>query len=285
MVGRTLDTRPDSQQNVTESNYTVEMALIDKLVPGEFCWMELGTTDQNAAKHFYESLLGWKSNDFPMGPSEAYTIFNLNGRDCAAAYTLRKDQLEHHVPPHWMLYIATENADESSRRAGELGATVLAGPFDVGDKGRMSVVKDPTGAYFSLWQPKESIGIGVAGVDNAFCWADLNTPDRDGARKFYSALFGWKFEPGEGKDDSGYLHIKNGEHMIGGLPPAGMTPPGTPPHWMLYFQVADCDAAVTKLTGMGGRVYMPPTTIEGAGRMSVVTDQQGAGFSLFKLTM
>src|ERR1700678_4779213 len=107
------------------------MAIIEKLIPGSFCWMELATSDQSAGKQFYSSLFGWTANDFPMGPGGAYTIFQLNGRDCAAAYTLMKDQVEQGVPPHWGLYIAVESADESSKRAIELGAKVLAGPFDV----------------------------------------------------------------------------------------------------------------------------------------------------------
>src|ERR1035441_1343465 len=53
------------------------------------------------------------------------------------------DQFALGVPPHWGLYIAVTSADESAKRAIELGATVLAGPFDVMDKGRMSVVRDP----------------------------------------------------------------------------------------------------------------------------------------------
>ena len=43
------------------------MRLIDKYPAGSFCWIELGTTDQNAAKAFYGSLFGWTVNDFPMG--------------------------------------------------------------------------------------------------------------------------------------------------------------------------------------------------------------------------
>src|SRR5437879_5594293 len=42
------------------------MANIDRHEPGSFCWIELATTDPNAAKAFYASLFGWKSNDFPM---------------------------------------------------------------------------------------------------------------------------------------------------------------------------------------------------------------------------
>ena len=37
----------------------------------------------------------------------------------------------------------------------------------------------------------------------------------DAAKPFYEAVFGWQFVLGE-NDPSGYLHIKNREHFIGG---------------------------------------------------------------------
>src|SRR5579885_870186 len=113
------------------------MPNIEKHPAGSFCWIELGTTDQNAAKSFYSSVFGWEVNDFPMGPNEFYTMFKLEGRDAAACYTLRPDQKEHGVPAHWMIYVCVDNADESLNKAKDLGANVLAGPFDVYDFGRM----------------------------------------------------------------------------------------------------------------------------------------------------
>lgn len=261
------------------------MAIVEKLIPGSFCWMELATTDQNAAKQFYSSLFGWSSTDFPMGPAGVYTTFELKGQHCAAVYTLMKDHLAQGIPPHWMIYIGVTSADESTRRAIELGATVLEGPFEVMDKGRMSVVRDPTGAHFCLWQENTSKGIGIAGEANSFVWADLNTPDRDAARKFYSGLLGWKFVTGEGKDESTYWHIMNGERGIGGLPPVEFQPPGAPPHWMIYYMVSDCEASFAKAASLGAKTHVPPMTIEGTGKMAIIGDPQGAVFALFQPNM
>jgi predicted enzyme related to lactoylglutathione lyase len=149
----------------------------------------------------------------------------------------------------------------------------------------MSVIQDPTGAHFALWQGKQTPGIGIAGENNAFCWADVNVPDRDAAVKFYSALFGWKFMAGEGKDLSTYLHIMNGEQMIGGATPPEMLPPGVPPHWLVYYMVADCDRATAQATSLGAQICHGPMTIEGAGRMTILNDPQGAGFAIFQSMM
>ena len=145
----------------------------------------------------------------------------------------------------------------------------------------MAVFEDPTGAHISVWQPNKNRGFGIAGVPGTLCWADLMTGDVPRAAQFYSGLFGWKLE--KGKDGGPYLHIKNGEEFIGGVPPAGSAGPGVPPHWSLYFLVSNCDASAAKAAQLGARTLMPPTTLEGVGRMAVLADPQGAAFSIFQL--
>src|SRR5258706_7362493 len=132
------------------------MRHIERHAPGSFTWIELSTTDQNAAKSFYGSLLGWAPNDMPMGPGDFYTIFRVDGKDAAAAAALRPDQRERGVPAHWMIYIATESADKTADRAAQAGGTAIAPPFDGFTARRMAVIEDPTGAKFALWQAKKN---------------------------------------------------------------------------------------------------------------------------------
>jgi len=257
------------------------MTNIDKHPAGSFCWIELATSDQAAAKNFYGALFGWTPNDMPMGPGEFYTIFRLEGRDAAAGYTLRPDQRAQHVPPHWMIYIMVESVDDSAAKVLQLGGQVIVAPFDVMDAGRMAVIQDPTGAYFCLWQANHSKGIGISQVHGTLCWADLSTPDTKRASDFYTGLFGWQIFA-DPKDKSGYLHIKNGEQFMGGIPLAAHRPPGIPPHWLAYFQVDDVDVTANKAKDMGARLFLPPMSMEGVGRFSVIADPQGAAFAIFK---
>ena len=257
------------------------MANIDQTPAGNFVWLELATSDQDAAKRFYGELFGWTAQDFPMGENAVYTMLSLNGRLTGATFTLSEPERAAGLAPHWQLYIAVDDADATAQRAKELGAAVVHAPFDVMTFGRMGVFQDPTGAFFSVWQARDHKGIGVYGENGALCWADLMTVDRDRAAAFYGSLFGWGFSVGKDKDPGGYLHIRNGEQHIGGIPPSGIMPPGVPPHWLAYIQCADCEAYTKKATELGGRVLMPPMTIEGQLRFSVVTDPQGAVFALF----
>jgi uncharacterized protein len=258
------------------------MSQIDSHAPGSFCWLELASTDQTAAKSFYSSLFGWTPSDMPLGPDQFYTIFRLDGRDAAAGYTMFAEQRSQGIPPNWMLYISVASADDDAKRAKAAGATVLKDPFDVGESGRMAVLQDPTGAVFAVWQPNKHPGIGIAHVDGTLCWADLSTPDPQRAGRFYSNLFGWQLITEEEDPEHDYLHIKNGEHFIGGIPPAKFHNPKAPAHWLAYILTSNCDATADKAKQLGGSIYLPPTTVESVGRMAVVADPQGAVLALFQ---
>lgn len=256
------------------------MATIERHEPGSFCWVELGTTDQNAAKQFYGSLFGWQSMDFPMGPSGIYTIFQLNGQPVAAAYTLSPEMLEMHIPPHWMLYVEVENADATAAKVAPAGGKVLRGPLDAMEFGRMAVIQDPAGAVISIWQSKQHRGIGLEGVPGTLCWADFNSHEPEKATPFYEQVFGWQFSTAE-NDSSGYLHLNNNGKFIGGVPPMKNAPQKMPSHWLQYYLVENCDASAEKAKSMGARVWMGPMDIEKVGRFAVLSDPQGAAFALF----
>ena len=258
------------------------MPNIENHPPGNFCWIELATTDQAAAKNFYGKLFGWTVNDSPMGPNDFYSMFQLEGRSAAAAYTIRPEQRSQGVSPHWMIYVAVASADAAANRASQLGGKVLAPPFDVYDVGRMAVLQDPTGAVFSIWQGKKHKGTEITGVDGTLCWADLSTPDQERAGKFYSDLFGWKILKEDEDPSHNYFHIQNGEDFIGGIPPATHRGPNTPPHWLPYFTVSDCDAATAKAQQLGAKIHLPPMTMEEVGRWAVTADPQGAAFAIFQ---
>jgi predicted enzyme related to lactoylglutathione lyase len=259
------------------------MPNIDKHNNGDFCWFELGTTDQNGAKEFYSKLFGWSVNDFPMGPDGVYTTFQLQGRNTAAAYTLMKEQSAQGVPPHWGVYVQVASADDTAAKASQLGGTVLAPPFDVFDFGRMTAIRDPQSAVISAWQPKTHQGTGIGGVHGSVCWSELLTKDVAAAKQFYSGLFGWEMKVSRSGDF--YTELGNAGRSIGGL--MGIRPDmgPIPPNWGIYFLVDDIQKAVAKVGELGGAVVHPITDIPNVGPFAMVRDPQGAVFSLIKPQM
>jgi predicted enzyme related to lactoylglutathione lyase len=248
---------------------------------GSFCWLELGTTNQTAAKSLYSNLFGWSVEDMPMGPDMTYTIFRIGGRDAGGAYTLMKEQLDAHVLPHWMLYVNVASADASAAKAVTFGAKQIVAPSDIPNVGRFAILQDPTGAHIGILQHGQHRGMTVFGEEGALCWADLNTPDAEQASRFYANWLGWTFETGK----DGYRHIINGtskDDMIGGIPAQMQVPPGTPAHWMSYFHVADCKASAVKATQLGASAIVPADLMPDVGIIAVLADPQGAVFALYQ---
>lgn len=258
------------------------MAILTQHAPGTFCWPELGTSDQDAAKKFYSGIFGWAPNDMPMGEDAGvYTIFRTDGKDCAALYTLNPDQKKMGVPAHWGAYVYVQNADDTANKAKAAGGTVMMEPFDVmGTLGRMAIIQDPTGAVFSVWQAKDHHGASILDEPGALCWTELMTTDVPKAKAFYTSVIGWKAEDMPGMS---YTMFKRADGTkAGGLMAMPSEMKGVPPHWMSYFQVSDIQATVKKATDLGGTVAVPPTVIPNMCTFAVLMDAQGAAFSVMQ---
>ncbi len=251
--------------------------------PGQFCWIELGTTDADAAKAFYGRLFGWTAEESDAGDAGVYTMFGFSGRDVGGMYTLMKEQLEMGLPPHWMSYVAVASADAAAAKAKELGGTVVMEPMDVMGVGRMAVIGDPTNAMFSVWEAKTHRGMGIIGEVGTPCWFELATRDAGKSGPYFAGLFGWELDETE-MGSMTYTMFRQGDGHVGGMMAMTEEWGETPSHWMVYFNVADCEATCAKAEELGGNVCVPPTDVEGVGRFAVVNDPQGAYFSIIKLS-
>ncbi len=263
------------------------MAFVQKHDHGHFCWLDLGTTDRPGAAGFYTELFGWSTFDAPMG-QDVYTIFRLKDHDAGAAYQMPKEMLDQGVPPHWLLYVSVDDVDAAAARVGQNGGKVVMGPFDVQmpggpPLGRAAVIQDPQGATFALWQAREHIGIGIMDEPGSLCWPELSTTTADGARDFYSAVFGWNHKTEAMGGPAAYTEWRVGERSIGGMMQIQPEWGAVPPHWMAYFQVADCDATVAQAQTLGGKTVHGPMDIPNVGRFAVLQDPQGAHFSVIRL--
>lgn len=245
--------------------------------PGTPSWIDLGA-DIDKAKAFYGSLFGWEAAETgTIEETGGYCIFMLQGKPVAG---LGPQQGPGH--PYWTTYISVADADATAAKVKDAGGSVVVEPMDVMDAGRMAVFSDSTGAMFSVWQPGTMPGAGLVNESNTWCWSELDSRDVEGAKAFYTKVFGWKTEDMEGPMQ--YTTLKVGDDPIGGLMPMPEAVPAmVPSFWLTYFAVDDCDAAIKKVESLGGSVLMPPMDIPGTGRFSVVTDDQGATFAVITM--
>ena len=245
--------------------------------PGTFSWADLATTDPDSAKAFYSGLFGWAAEDMPAGDGVIYSMQRVGGRHVAAIAPQPEQQRDAGVPPLWQSYVTVESADAAAEKAGGLGGTVHAGPFDVLEAGRMAVVQDPQGAFFMVWEPRRHIGAGLVNAPGALAWNELQTSDVDAAASFYGELFGWTTEAFEASPER-YEVVKNGERANGGIRELGDQP--APPHWLVYFGVDDIDRGLSRVDELGGTRYAGPIDI-GIAKVGVVADPQGAVFAIY----
>jgi hypothetical protein len=244
--------------------------------PGTFSWADVTTTDQEGAKAFYTGLFGWEVNDSPVGDGVYYSMMLRDGRTVAAISPQPQQQREAGVPPAWNNYVTVESADAAAEKAGQLGATVHAPPFDVMDAGRMAVIQDPQGAFFMVWEPRENIGAQLVNAPGALAWNELASSDVDASVRFYGDLFGWTTEPSPGPQR--YEMLRNGDRLNGGIRELGDQP--APPHWLPYFGIDDAERALVRVEELGGTKLIGPMDI-GRGTIGVVQDPQGATFAIF----
>ena len=254
------------------------MKIVSKYPDGLFSWIDLGTTDLEAAPAFYSALFGWTPDNQPLPGGGSSTNFRIDAYTVAGAAEMDPNMKAAGVPPAWTSYVSHSDIDSVAARAAEAGGTVFFEPMDVMEHGRMAILADPTGASFGLWQPKNHIGAQVVNQPNSFVWNELQTKDLESARAFYGKVFGWD----ERLDPTGYLMWPDGDHVLCGGMGIGGDWGEIPNQWLVYFLVDDVDAEAARVTELGGAVHHGPSDAGELGRLAVVADPQGAMFALIR---
>ncbi len=136
-----------------------EMAGFAGPSPGSFCWTEIASTDAAKCKAFYANVFGWKFQNSKAVDGFAYHEYSTGGDYPAGGlYEITPEMCapgQPVPPPHFMTYVAVDDVDENAKLAVELGGTIIHGPLDVPNVGRMCIIQDPTGASFSTFKMAE----------------------------------------------------------------------------------------------------------------------------------
>jgi predicted enzyme related to lactoylglutathione lyase len=243
---------------------------------GTPCWVDLGTADIPKAISFYSGTFGW---DVLQGGPEVggYSRALLDGRNVAG---IGPNMTQPEAPPAWSTYLASSDAEAAAARITRAGGTVLMGPMDVMDLGRMLIATDVTGASFGIWQAMKHTGVQLANEPGSFTWSEHMSHDFEGAKAFYQAVFGYEYGDMSTEGFSYATLLINGQQVVGGVGafPAG-DDAGHVPFWAVYFGTSDTDKAVDLAVSHGGSVVRPATDSP-YGRMAIMADNQGAVFSL-----
>lgn len=243
-------------------------------------WVDLASGDAAASRDFYAALFGWDVEVNPDPMYGGYAIAKIDGHDAAGI----GPKMDPNAPTAWSLYIGTSDIDALATQVADAGGTVVMAPFDVGDQGRMAVFQDPAGAFISSWQGARMGGFETD-APNAYGWAELNARGVDGSIAFYTSIFGWTTRTSPmGEGEPPYTEFQlDGESVAGAWEMNAMVPAEVPSYWLVYFGVADVDAAFAKAIDLRATELVAPVDFPG-GRFAIVADPHGASFGLLKMT-
>ncbi|MFI6322889.1 VOC family protein [Nonomuraea sp. NPDC050556] len=242
--------------------------------PGALCWLDLGTPDVPATVAHYEGLFGWTYQQ-----AGDYGFFQSRGRTVAGLGLLT----EPGARPAWMPYFQTTDAEATVKSVEQAGGTARTPVMAAADVARLAQLTDPAGAEFAIWEPGTTRGLDLVNDPGSLGWAELYTPDIQAARAFYQSVFAWRVEEMP-MGDQLYPVISPAEGDDAAM--AGIVvDAGSRPHWLPYFEVADCDEVIARSQASGGSVLVPVAEVDAIGRFATLTDPHGAHFAIITSTL
>lgn len=120
--------------------------------------------------------------------------------------------------------------------------------------------------------------------DGVFCWVDLSTPDPEGAKAFYTGLFGWTADDRPIDGGGIYTTMLIDGHTVAGLGEQmpDMKAQGVPAFWTSYVKHDNADEVAARVAEAGGAIMLPPMDVMEEGRMMMAVDPTGAVFGVWQ---
>jgi uncharacterized protein len=243
-----------------------------------FVWYELATTDAEAAKAFYASVVGWSAAGVAM---PGYTLFISGGAPVAGLTKLLPGASQSGVGPQWLGYVAVDDVDAAARRAAKLGGTVHVPPTTIPDVSRFSIVADPQKATLGVLKGRESAGQpATQPPPGGVVWHELAAADMKTAFTFYNKLFDWRKAGAAPTPAIDYQSFSAGGNVIGGMFGRPEKPESS--IWIFYFDVGNIKTALKRVTAGGGQIVNGPHELPGAIKIAQCLDPQGAIFGVIE---
>ena len=177
----------------------------------------------------------------------------------------------------WNRYVHVDDVAAIAERATSLGGKITT-PVQVMDAEIMAYKRSQQ--YQSRLMAAQPAYL--TGVPGSMCWSELATRDLTAAQSFFEELFGWSYFKHE-HSPMEYYYIMHGEIPIGGMFTMNEQMENIPPYWGVYFSVEDIEASTQKVTDLKRNVLVQPFDIPTVSRMSVVSDPQGAAYSMIQM--
>ncbi len=112
---------------------------------GAWCHIEIAADDVEKAKNFYGECFGWKFTDIP---DLNYHIYTTREGHIGGGLVKKPEGF----PNQMLNYVYVEDIDAASERVKNNGGRIVQPKGEVSETGWYTVVADPEGNVFGLWQ-------------------------------------------------------------------------------------------------------------------------------------
>ncbi len=234
-----------------------------KSYPGKFIWHDLLTPDARSAATFYEQLFGWQ-----IEYHGDYAIVK-NGDKAIAGILQVAPEADKTREGVWIASASVADVDAAADLVTANGGTILKGPLDMGERGRVVMISDPQRANLVLLQAKGGDPVDTEAQIGDWLWNEIWTDKPETIEKFYRQVLGYdELLSGDdydvfihkGKWRAGLRHLQDAKHML----------------WVPVVRVADPYAITRRVKELGGVVWVTPDEVPGNSDIALIGDTTGA---------
>lgn len=254
---------------------------------GDPAWIELRTSDMEAAAEFYTALFGWSWEDTDTSGDKDYRIATLSGRPVAGMTTTRDGCTDASV---WTVTFQVDDLGHAVASLEPAGGLLEYSPGAMEIVGPLEHIRDASGALATIWEPPAASRRRASAEPGAPIGYELMARRFVAACNFYRDLFGWHLTD---------LTLPDGAHPIsdGHLITRAMTAATDLPvtlsdasflsddissYWRFIIGVTDLDTCCRTAIGHGGMVVEGPRdTLHG--RSAALADPFGATVQILEI--
>ncbi len=249
---------------------------------GKVVWRDLLTNTPEASRRFYGELFGWEFEQprlfVGVGSGDSYMLIRHNGKLIGGMVDTNALGKQENIS-QWITTISVADIDAAVERVAGAGGKVVNAPESIGDRGRMAVIEDSTGALFAMVQTTGGDPADSEPVQNAWLWDELWTSDVDSATGFYRTVIGFEYEDHEVENaDRDYRVLRYADKPRAGVLKNPFE--NERPVWVNYVRVGDPSAVTAKVEELGGRVLVEAQSRPIGGEVAFIAGPSGAGVAL-----
>jgi predicted enzyme related to lactoylglutathione lyase len=252
----------------------------DERHTGKVVWRDLLTNTPEASRRFYGELFGWEFEEprlfVGVGSGDAYMLIRHNGELIGGMVDTNALGKTENIS-QWITTISVADIDAAVDRVAGAGGKVVNAPESIGDRGRMAVIEDSTGALFAMIQTKEGDPADSEPAQDGWLWDELWTSDVDSATGFYRAVIGFEYED-HGIENRDYRVLRYADKPRAGVLKNPFE--NERPVWVNYIRVEDPASVTAKVEGLGGRVLVEAQERPIGGEVAFIAGPSGAGVAL-----